>query len=277
MTEATSTIARSADGTRIGFRTLGDGPGVVIVHGAMQSGDSQRELAALLAERHRVHLVDRRGRGESGPYPAGADASVEVEDLRAVLAASGAHRVLGISSGAIIAARAALAEPAIERLALFEPPLAVDGSVRLGLAAGMDAATTRGDLATAMALAMKMSEMGPPWMFGLPVPVLAAFSRRALGRPGIRALAEALPVDVRIVREHADRAAAFAAIAVPTLIVDGTATRPYLRTAAETLARTIPHARRVRLPGRSHAVTQNRDQYGRPEAVAPALIEFFAG
>ena len=53
----------SADGTTIGYLTVGDGPPLTILHGAMQSGWSQLDLAMLLADRHTVHLVDRRGRG----------------------------------------------------------------------------------------------------------------------------------------------------------------------------------------------------------------------
>ncbi len=55
----------TADGGPIGWWTLGHGPDLVVVHGAMQSGRSQWDLAALLADRHTVHLMDRRGRGAS--------------------------------------------------------------------------------------------------------------------------------------------------------------------------------------------------------------------
>ena len=57
------------DGVDLGWTSLGQGPGLVIVHGSMQSGRSQLELAQLLAPHFTVHLLDRRGRGRSGPYP----------------------------------------------------------------------------------------------------------------------------------------------------------------------------------------------------------------
>ncbi|MEV0198296.1 hypothetical protein AB0H81_17945, partial [Nonomuraea sp. NPDC050691] len=39
----------SADGTAIAYRTLGSGPGLVLLHGMMQSGPSNIELARALA------------------------------------------------------------------------------------------------------------------------------------------------------------------------------------------------------------------------------------
>src|SRR5690606_1802032 len=85
----------ASDGTPLGWLSVGAGPGLVVVHGAMQSAHSQVDLARLLARHHEVHLVDRRGRGMSGPYPPSADhLRTEIEDLATVLAATGARDVL---------------------------------------------------------------------------------------------------------------------------------------------------------------------------------------
>lgn len=273
---ALSTV-RTDDGALLAFHSIGDGPDLVIVHGAMQDGASQRDLATALAGDLRVHLVDRRGRGSSGARDAVATTAREAADLRAVLDATGARNVLGISSGAIIAVRAALAGTEIDRLALFEPPLSIDGSMRLERLPEFDRAVADGRLATMAALGMKLAEMGPSWMFGLPVPMLALVSRGMVRKPRMRALAEALPDDVAVVRENADRLGDFAAVDVPTLLIDGTATRPYLRTATAALAAVIPGANHVELPGLWHSATQNTDEYGHPEIVAPMLREFFAG
>ena len=69
---------------------------------------------------------------------------------------------------------------------------------------------------------MRSAEMGPPWMFRLPVPVLAAFARLMLRRPGIAERATALTADFAIVEFNADRLSDFAAVGVPTLLIDGT-------------------------------------------------------
>jgi pimeloyl-ACP methyl ester carboxylesterase len=261
-------------GGTLACHTIGTGEGLVIVHGAMQSGASQADLAELLAARCTVHLIDRRGRGMS-TAPVAASADLEVDDVQAVVEATGARRVMGVSSGAILAARLALRVPSLERLVLFEPPLSIDDSMRLERTAAFDAALADGDLGRAMAVAMRIAEMGRPWMFRLPIPLLAMMSRRML-TPERQPLALGLEADVAIIRANAERVADFAAIATPTLVLDGTATRPYLRKAAGVLAATIPGARRVSLEGLFHAATQNRAEFGSPDAVAPTLVEFLA-
>jgi hypothetical protein len=164
----------------------------------------------------------------------------------------------------------------IKRLALFEPPLSIDGSMRLDRADEILTAVARGDLARAAAIGMKVAEMGPAWMFGLPLPILALASRAMLRSPERRRMAEAMPDDFVIVTANADRAGDFAAIRASTLLIDGTATRPYLRRAVTTLAATIPGAQHVELPGQWHSVTQNSDEYGHPQFVAPELATFLA-
>jgi pimeloyl-ACP methyl ester carboxylesterase len=264
----------AAAGGSIACHTIGAGEGVVIVHGAMQDGASQADLAELLAATFAVHLMDRRGRGSS-TAPLIADPDLEVDDLQAVIEATGARRIIGVSSGAILAARLALRVPRLERLVLFEPPLSIDDSMGLARTAAFDAAMSAGDLGRAMAVAMRIAEMGPPWMFRLPIPLLAVMSRRML-TPERRPLALGLEADVAIIRANADRLVDFAAITTPTLVLDGTATRPYLRRAAAAAAATIPGAHRVSLDGLFHAATQNRDEFGSPDAVLPPLLDFLA-
>ena len=224
----TTTTIDAPDGTALALHSVGTGPDVVVVHGTMQSGESQRDLAALLGDRFRVHLFDRRGRGESGPLPMPPTPALAVADLRTVLDATGAGRVVGVASGALIAARAALEDDRIMRLALFEPPLSVDGSMRLERADEIVTAVAHGDLARAAAIGMKVAEMGPAWMIGLPLPILALASRGMLRSPERRRMVEAMPEDLVIVTANADRAGDFAAIRARTLLIDGTATRPYL-------------------------------------------------
>ncbi|OBA35079.1 hypothetical protein A5767_12755 [Rhodococcus sp. 852002-51564_SCH6189132-a] len=54
---------KSRDGTTIGFRKLGQGPGLVVVHSSIATGDEWSRMASALADRFTVHLVDRRDRG----------------------------------------------------------------------------------------------------------------------------------------------------------------------------------------------------------------------
>src|SRR5262249_25070500 len=97
----------SKDGATIGYRQLGHGPGIVALHGAMESSKSHMQLAEALAGRFTVYLPDRRGRGLSGPYGDGYNMQREVEDLDALLTKTGARRGFGVSAGGLICLHAA--------------------------------------------------------------------------------------------------------------------------------------------------------------------------
>jgi pimeloyl-ACP methyl ester carboxylesterase len=278
------------DGAVLGWLSTGRGPGLVVVHGAMQSAGSQSDLARLLADRFTVHLMDRRGRGLSRAEPSVAHqprsrTDTEVGDLSAVLAATGATAVLGISSGAIITLRAALTETTMTSIGIFEPPLAIAGSVRLELIEGYHREVAAGDLAGAMVSGMLVAEMGPAALRRLPRALLRAMTARMLrrddarelppGTPHLRQLAVALAADLDIVVENADRLSDFGDIRVPTLLVSGSRTPRYLQTAVSTLDGVIPGAERVVLTGTDHGVTQNRAEWGTPDRISPTLIDFF--
>ena len=69
--DITTGTVTSQDGTTIGYRQLGRGPGLVMLHGSMESSSSHLQLAQELADVATVYLPDRRGRGLSGPYRRG--------------------------------------------------------------------------------------------------------------------------------------------------------------------------------------------------------------
>ena len=120
----------SADGTVIGFDLSGAGPAVILVQGALmnRSDAVMTGIAAGLSRWFTVLNYDRRGRGDSGdtqPYAV----ERETEDLAALIAAAGGSAaVFGGSSGAGLVLQAAARNPAITRLALWEPPYHVDDS-----------------------------------------------------------------------------------------------------------------------------------------------------
>jgi pimeloyl-ACP methyl ester carboxylesterase len=56
-------IVRSADGTTIGYREYGNGPGLILLHGGMKAAQHLSRLARALGEDLRVYVPDPRGRG----------------------------------------------------------------------------------------------------------------------------------------------------------------------------------------------------------------------
>src|SRR5262249_53552618 len=104
----------------IGYRQLGQGPGLILIHGGMQASQNFMKLARALGDQFTVYVPDRRGRGLSGSFGDGYGLERECEDLQALLSETGTHYVFGLSSGALIAMHAALALSAIRKVALYQ-------------------------------------------------------------------------------------------------------------------------------------------------------------
>ncbi|WP_127131541.1 alpha/beta fold hydrolase [Georgenia sp. SYP-B2076] len=255
-------IVTSRDGTPIAFDRTGGGPPVVIVVGAFNDRSRGEPLARELAPRFTVYTYDRRARGDSGDTPPYA-ADREVEDLAALIAEVGAPvSVLGYSSGAVIALRAAATGLPITRLALFEPPAVTgDGSARSpsDLAARMSDLIGAGRPGDAVSLFQAEG-------VGLPAEVIAQI-RQAPFWPALEAMAQSAVYDASLTAEPVP-AQVLAAVTVPTLVLSGDATWPRLVDAAAGAAGALPDAEHRVVPGTDHDMV--------PEAVGPVLAEFFA-
>lgn len=157
-----SGLVTSRDGTVISYRRLGHGPGLIAVHGGMSAAQNLMKLAAALADSFTVYLPDRRGRGQSGPPGDRYSIASECDDISALAQASGARNIFGHSSGAIIALQAALVLPVIDKAALYEPPLSVNGSTPTGWAARYEREVAEGKLASAAITAARGTKTARP-------------------------------------------------------------------------------------------------------------------
>ena len=281
----TTYFVTSRDGVTIHYRQIGHGPGVVILHGAMETSASHMQLATALSGSYTVYAPDRRGRGLSGP--AGADYSMrkEVEDLDALLTQTGAEYVMGVSAGGLILLQATLDLPAIRKAALFEPALFTDRAKAAAFLALLDRDLVKGDLAAALVTAMKGAEMGPPifnvmpnWLLErLTAMMMASEDKKA--QPGdvtMRMLAPTLRQDFQLVAEMSGTPERFRAIRAETLLLGGSKSPAYLRAGLDALQAVLPQAPRVEFPGLDHGATGPTDRGGKPERVAPELARFFA-
>jgi pimeloyl-ACP methyl ester carboxylesterase len=259
---------RSADGTTIGWERVGVGPPLVVLHGGMRAGKHYRALAGALAHRYSVLLVDRRGRGHSGPGRNDDGVETEVADLSAVLAATGAERVFGHSAGASISLEAAHRLP-IRELALYEPPVE---PLPFDWLPPFEAAVAQGKTARALSLAIDGLEMGPR---GVPTWVMTLAARVLLhtaeGKDAT-ALVRLLSRDVATVRSVQGRLERHASLSCRTLLLDGSASPAYLRRAVDALAAIIPGAARTTLDRQSH----NAPDMDAPAAVATELLAFYS-
>lgn len=285
VTDATIGSVTSADGTSIGYRRLGQGPGVLLLHGAMESAQSHIQLATALADSFTVYLPDRRGRGLSGPYPGDYGIRTEIEDMRALLAGTGARNVFGVSSGGIVCLHAALALSSIDKAAIFEPPLFLDPATPAALLARFDRELSEGRLAAALVTGMKGAQMGPAIFNAIPRRLLERLTTMAMAQDDknrteayvpMRALAPTLRYDFQLVADASGSQEHFRAMRTRTLLLGGGKSPAYLKRALDALQQVLPDAARVEFPRLNHAASGNADRGGRPERVAQELRTFFS-
>jgi pimeloyl-ACP methyl ester carboxylesterase len=258
----------SSDGTPIAYDETGKGSPVILVAGAF----SYRKYSGLvkLAERLSSHYTvinyDRRGRGDSGdtrPYAVDR----EIEDLAALLdAAGGSAYVWGLSSGAVLALRAAASGLNFKKLALYEPPFIVDDTApkppadfeqRLNQLVAEDQRSQA-------AKYFMVNGMGAPSFFVNMIRLMPSWKR-------LKAVAHTLPYDYAVMGDTLSgrplSADTWSSVKMPTLVMDGKVSPPRMRQGAQALADVLPDARRLTLEKQKHEIN--------PEAFAPVLLEFF--
>lgn len=258
----------SRDGTTIAYETTGTGPPLILVDGALCHRDfgPSRPLAEQLAGDFTVITYDRRGRGESGDGVAYA-VEREVEDLEALIeAAGGSAHVYGISSGAALALDAAQRGLAIDSLALYEPPFIVDDG-RPPMArdyrsrlSGYIVAERPGD-----AVRLFMREVGMPALLVQLMRFMPAWSK-------LKRVAHTLSYDAAVMDGTQDGRplpeGRWSDVTVPTLVIAGGKSDPWMHHGTQALADALPNARFETLEGQNHMV--------KPKALAPMLAEYFA-
>lgn len=113
----------SRDGTVIGYQSIGQGPGLILIHGALSSSNDLTKFAQELSDSFTVHIIDRRGRGISGPQGIEYSIIKESEDIQVIQEATGATHVFGHSYGGLVALETA---QSFTKIALFEPGVSIN-------------------------------------------------------------------------------------------------------------------------------------------------------
>jgi pimeloyl-ACP methyl ester carboxylesterase len=257
----------SADGTAIAFDRVGDGPALILVGGAWNDRHSPAQLAEQLASSFTVYCYDRRGRGDSGftgPYAV----EREIEDLQAVIeAAGGTAHLFGHSSGGALAIETAARSGSVSKLGVYEPPYIVDDSrpplptdyvehLEELSAAGEGREVIRYFMTTAVGMPPEMVEPlvnSPMAESMVPLAHTVSYDGRVMLRGSM--YGQPLPAEWT------------EAVTIPTLVMDGGDSPTWLHSSCRALVELLPDARYRTLEGQDHAAS--------PEAVAPALEEFF--
>lgn len=258
----------SKDGTTIAYDQVGTGPALILAGGMFEYRAWESEtpkLAAfpLLTQHFTVFHYDRRGRGDSSDtLPFAVER--EIEDIEALIdEAGGSAFVFGISSGAALAFEAALRLGSkVKKVALYDPPYNDEADARQAWK------NFRQELKDTLAAGRRGDAVGLFMMLvGMPADHLEGMRQSPLF-PMWEAIAPTIAYDAAAVGEEAavpaDRAAR---VTLPTLVINGSESYPFMLVSGATLAQAIPNAQYRILKGQTHEVA--------PEAIAPVLVEFF--
>jgi pimeloyl-ACP methyl ester carboxylesterase len=266
-------VLTSADGTAVEYLSVGRGPHVIVVPGALAMASDLAAFGTLLAERHTVHVVQRRGRGGSGPQGDRYGIERECEDIEAVRARTGARLIFGHSFGGLVALRAACGSAAYDAVAVYEPGISVSGSIpvdwidraRREVAAGAD---FEAFITFARGVNPDQTGRAPRWL-------LRVILRRAI--PGAE-LRQNLALMPQAISEHAEvgrldaRLADYREVDAATLIMRGKGSGTSRQAVAlATLAETLPHSETTTFPKLDHFAPEKK-----PGRIADAVLRFFA-
>jgi pimeloyl-ACP methyl ester carboxylesterase len=270
----------SADGTTVGYRRLGQGPGVILLHGGMMASQNFMKLGRALSDTFTVFIPDRRGRGSSGPFGNGYSVSKDCDDVRALIEKTAARNVFGLSSGAIIALQAARTVPGIHRVAAYEPPFSVGGSNLVHWAPRFDREIEQGQLAAAMLTVLRGTGDSRflrlvPDFVAIPLLGLGIRADRKSVKEGDVRIADLIPTmhfDAQIVTETSVSLEMLKEVRSEVLLIGGSTSAAFFSRALDHLVEILPQARRVELAGVGHLAADNG---GKPEMVAATLRRFF--
>jgi pimeloyl-ACP methyl ester carboxylesterase len=283
-TTSTTGVVSSADGTKIGYRQLGSGPGLIILHGGALASRNYLKLGTLLADEFTVYLQDRRGRGNSGPYRDDHSIRTEDADLAALIHQTGAHYAFGTADGGLFALHAALSTPELEKVAAYEPVVFAGQPGQAEFAESIEQFEHRissGDVLGA-AVGLTKNAAVPRWIRLVPDGLMrAAFAlgfwideRRAPGGYALgKDLLPTLAPELAMVRDTEGTLDAYRELQAAVLLLRGRRSEPLITGSIEALQKIIPNYRSAVLPGLIHGSAQ--DTGGRPQVIADAIRDFF--
>jgi pimeloyl-ACP methyl ester carboxylesterase len=251
------------DGVRIACEVSGEGPPLVLVHGAGSARWSFDEVRPPLEPRFTVIAIDRRGRGDSTDGDGdGYALESEVEDVAAVVRDAGEGALLfGHSYGGLVAAGAAGRLEGLPRLGVYEGPM---GGVLADedWTARFEANLAAGDPDQAMR--DFMSDVGG---------YTGAEIEAMQGTPAWAARTAASPTVPREL--HAEHAVATAdlhleRLAMPALILVGSRSPDWAMRSTAAYAAAMPDAELHTLEGQGHGAATSA-----PQLLAGELRAFF--
>jgi pimeloyl-ACP methyl ester carboxylesterase len=265
---------RSADGTTISFHAVGTGEPIIVVGGSLRTAEDYFRFARVLAEQFTVHLVDRRGRGASGPLGVGYSLNKECEDLMAVQTSVGASLVFGHSYGGLIVLETTAQSNVFDRVALYEPGVSINGSLPTGWTGRYQQLLDSGDRRGAFAWFVQHSGHAPAVVAKLPSWYLKGIMRFVVRKDKwarMNPLLEANLLEHRQVTVEGRNVERFGAITADVLLLGGSRSPTFSTDQPfEALRRIVPRCTVEILDGLDHLAPNDKA----PETVAKRVMAF---
>ena len=271
----------SKDSTKIGYRQMGSGPGIILLHGGVNASQHLMKLGTLLSDDFTVYIPDRRGRGMSGPVSEDYSIEKEDEDLDALLKKTGAHYVFGTADGALFALHAAISNHAIYKVAAYEP-LVFAGQPELDqfriTIQHLDKNIAEGKVAKATVDLTKDSVnfIKPiPDLVLVPLVKLILWMNVKTVKGDDVSYQELIPTlddELHLVEKTEGTLEDYKNVSARVLLLEGSKTQSLLKESLDALNEVLPHSNLVELKGLNHDAAQD---YGKPEPIARELKSFF--
>lgn len=226
---------------------------LVLVHGTLVSRRDYRYFAPLLANALGAEVIvyDRRGRDALTPQAPEYSLRAEADDLDAVLAASGADKVLGHSYGGSVTLLAAGRAPGKFAWVTYDAALNPAGSLSDRWRPEFREVIDAGDLDAGWA--MLVNGLGTAGLLSrLPVPVLKAAGHSMNGATGIgRRMYAALPGSLREMESVLRQDEPFP-LPERGLMINGGLSPDYFHDTTAFVTGVHPRVRSLNLPGLMH-------------------------
>lgn len=248
-TEKEMETVTSPDGTEIAFERTGNGPPVVLVHGATFDHRvwEPSGVRPTLAEDTTVYAIDRRGRGGSGAAEE-YESEREFDDVAAVIdSIDEPVTLLGHSAGGFYSLEAALRTGNLRQFILYEPYMSVDED-------GPDVDEERAEMIRLLE-AGEIEQAYIQFLEGI-----AGFTPEELdilrSAPTWREYVEVFPTllpQYGTIAEYEFNPARFAELTAPTLLLSGSESAQWSADSTEALDAALPNSRVVTFDGYGHA------------------------
>ncbi len=250
------------------------GSGVVVVPASMVTAADYTKFAQKLSTAlgRPVHTFNRRGRGSSSPQADDYTLDADIRDLDAVMKHTSSTDVFGHSFGGAVALHAARTLP-VERLAVYDPAVSVNHSVKADWTAEYERATAAGDDDRALAVLTKGLETGA--FSRMPLSMLTIANKLTAGTHVGKQMRELMRTGVREIKAiiAADMPAEpFLELPLETLIIVGEKSPAYFGVACGQIHDV--------LSGSSYTILQGAGHDGvlrAPDRLITELSDFFAG